>query len=313
MGVQSQGEFAGGLANGHSTVATGGMGTLMVETGLPTLNIIDAIWINANPPPSAFAGPDTPYSHATRVNVLLAGTDPVALDYWAAKHILVQAATLIGYGDTHSVDPDNTDRTGVFNEAFGVWLNLTKNEILAGGSNVTTDEQRINVYIKSGGTPPEIGAPSQVPSRDAVDLGDTVTVSVNVTDSDDGVKNATLFYLINNSSTWESQIMNFNSSTNLYEASIPGQEAGTWVSYKIIAYDNAGNTATRNGFEPDCTYLVIPENILMILLLPLLSLTALIFRKTLKHLHKPRVSPQMSLLSSILAIKTVIIFQTREQ
>ncbi|NIV94818.1 DUF362 domain-containing protein, partial [candidate division KSB1 bacterium] len=39
MGVQTQ-----RLANGHQTVATGGMGTLMVETGLPTLNIIDAIW-----------------------------------------------------------------------------------------------------------------------------------------------------------------------------------------------------------------------------------------------------------------------------
>ena len=42
MGVQSEGEQVGvGLANGHDTVGTGGMGTLMVETGLPTLNIID--------------------------------------------------------------------------------------------------------------------------------------------------------------------------------------------------------------------------------------------------------------------------------
>jgi hypothetical protein len=122
------------------------MGTLMVETGLPTLNIIDAIWINANPYPAWMVGPSTYYSYATRVNVLMASTDPVALDYWAAKHVLVQAASLIGYDDTHTVDPDNTERSGL-SEAFGVWLNLTKNEIVAGGYNVTTSEDHMNVYV----------------------------------------------------------------------------------------------------------------------------------------------------------------------
>lgn len=147
MGVQSEGENQpGGLANGHDTVGAGGMGTLMVETGLPTLNIVDAMWINANPHPSPSVGPDTPYDQATRVNVLLASTDPVALDYWAAKHVLVQAASLIGYNDTHTLHPDNTNKSGM-EEAFGVWLNLTKNEILAGGYNVTTDENHMNVYV----------------------------------------------------------------------------------------------------------------------------------------------------------------------
>ena len=141
MGVQSE-----GLANGHSTVGTGGMGTLMVETGMPTLNIIDAIWINANPWPSSMTGPLTSYNYATRVNVLMASTDPVALDYFAAKHILIQAASLIGYGDTSTLDPDNTERSGL-REAFGVWLNLTKNEIIRAGYNVTTDENYMNVYV----------------------------------------------------------------------------------------------------------------------------------------------------------------------
>ncbi|MFX0210892.1 MAG: DUF362 domain-containing protein, partial [Candidatus Hodarchaeota archaeon] len=93
MGVQTE-IVNGGLANGHETVATGGMGTLMVELGLPTLNIIDAIWVNANPFPSKFTGPSTSYSVATRVNTLLAGVDPIALDYWAAKHILIETAKL---------------------------------------------------------------------------------------------------------------------------------------------------------------------------------------------------------------------------
>ena len=142
MGVQTQ-----RLANGHQTVATGGMGTLMVETGLPTLNIIDAIWINANPPPSTLAGPGTPYDRATRTNVLAASTDPVTLDYWAAKYVLVKTANLIGYTDTKSLDPSNTDKSGVSGEAFGVWLNLTKNEIVAGGHNVSNDEKHLNIYV----------------------------------------------------------------------------------------------------------------------------------------------------------------------
>jgi hypothetical protein len=254
MGVQSQ-----SLANGHSTVATGGMGTLMVETGLPTLNIIDAGWINANPSPSSMTGPSTPYDRATRVNVLMASTDPVALDYWAAKHVLLQAASLVGYTDTHTVDPDNSDRSGVSNEAFGVWLSLTKNEIVAGGYNVTTDEDHMNIYVVREGPPPEIGIPSQNPPRNNVTAGEEVKVSVNVTDAESGVKNVTLFYTINNGTAWENRTMNYNVSTSLYEATIPGQAAETWVKFKILAYNNAGNKATKDGTEPYCTYQVIPE------------------------------------------------------
>ncbi len=141
MGVQSEGRFTG-LGNGHSTVGTGGMGTLLVETGLPTLNILDAIWVNAIPK----SGPSTSYTQATRVDVLMAGVDPIALDYWAAKHILVPTAQLIGYEDTHTLDPTNAERSGL-EEAFGVYLNLTKDEIVRGGYDVTSNEDRMNVYV----------------------------------------------------------------------------------------------------------------------------------------------------------------------
>ena len=167
MGVQSQGEGQPGLANGHSKVATGGMGTLMVETGFPTLNIIDAIWINANPPPFSGAGPSTPYDQATRVNVLMASTDPVALDYWAAKHVLMQTANLIGHTDLHTINPDNTDdRSGVSGEAFGVWLSRTENEIASGGYQVTSDENKMNVFVKSE-SPSITPTPSPTPQPTA--------------------------------------------------------------------------------------------------------------------------------------------------
>jgi hypothetical protein len=145
MGVQSEG-LNGGLANGHATVATGGMGTLMVETGLPTLNILDATWVNANPYPSDSTGPPTSYEEATRVNVLMSGEDPVALDYWASKHVLIPTAQAIGYSDIHTLDPENTERSGL-EEAFGVYLGLTRDELQREGYNVTTDENRMNVYV----------------------------------------------------------------------------------------------------------------------------------------------------------------------
>ncbi|MFX0096085.1 MAG: DUF362 domain-containing protein [Candidatus Hodarchaeota archaeon] len=146
MGVISQGRGFSGLTDSHSTVGTGGMGTLMVETGLPALNIIDALWVNANPYPSSSTGPMTDYSQATRANALIAGRDPIALDYWAAKHILIPTAGLIGYDDIRTLDPNNSEKKGL-DEAFGTWLNLTKNELVRGGYNVTTNEKQMNIHV----------------------------------------------------------------------------------------------------------------------------------------------------------------------
>jgi hypothetical protein len=106
---------------------------------------------------------------------------------------------------------------------------------------------------------PEIGIPVQEPPREGVMPDQNVTVLVNVTDVNSGVKNVTLLFSVNNGTTWENRTMNYNESTSLYEAAIPGQEAGTFVRFKIVAYDWAGNNATRDGTEPYCTYQVISE------------------------------------------------------
>ncbi len=288
MGVQSQGEGVGGLANGHSSVATGGMGTLMVETGLPTLNIIDAIWINANPPPSALAGPGTPYDRATRVNVLMAGTDPVALDYWAARHVLVQAASTIGYDDTRTVDPDNTDRNGLA-EAFGVWLDRAKNEIVAGGYIATTDEDCMNVYVypQAPGdyVPPNIGVPFCEPDGDIMP-DQPVRVSVTVTDAASGVKNVTLIYTDDNGTSWFDVPMDYNSTSGLYEATLLGQHAGTWVKYRIVAFDNAENQAVNDNAGQYYVYFVIPEfpqtPILLLLLMVFAIIAVLLGKRALQ-------------------------------
>jgi len=124
--------------NSHQSVGTGGMGTEIVETRFPVLNILDAIWVNAIPR----GGPGTPYTIATRTNVIAASTDLVALDYWAAKYILLQAARIRGYTEVVSMDPDNTA-----SGAFGNWLRLSMNEINRAGYQATVDEAFMNIYL----------------------------------------------------------------------------------------------------------------------------------------------------------------------
>lgn len=122
----------------HNTVGSGGMGTLLAETRFPTLNILDAIWVNGNP----LAGPRTPYDAATRVNVIAASRDPAALDYWAAKHILMPVARYKGYSDTSSMDPDSRA-----SGSFGDWLRRSMEELNRAGIQATIDESHMNVYV----------------------------------------------------------------------------------------------------------------------------------------------------------------------
>jgi len=138
MGVVSDKLTAMLGARAHNTVGKGGMGTEMVETRFPTLNIIDAIWINAIPKD----GPSTSYGEATRVNIVAASVDPVALDYWATKHILLEAARIKGYSGLDSIDPDNNE-----SGSFGYWLKLSMEEIKRAGYQVTADEDYMSVYV----------------------------------------------------------------------------------------------------------------------------------------------------------------------
>jgi uncharacterized protein (DUF362 family) len=126
------------LTNAHESVGTGGMGTEMVETRMPTLNIIDAIWINATPG----NGPGTIYSEAVNVNVIAASTDPVALDYWTTKHILLKAAQIKNHKLPLSMNPDDVN-----GNSFGKWLNLSMHEIIRAGYQTTIDENQMNVYV----------------------------------------------------------------------------------------------------------------------------------------------------------------------
>jgi hypothetical protein len=107
--------------------------------------------------------------------------------------------------------------------------------------------------------PPEIGIPMQEPPEN-VTRYQSVTVTVNVTDLGTGVYNVTLWYIIvNNGTPWMPLNMT-EISANTYHTAIPGYENGTWVIYKIVAYDNNGNpAATDDIYGYHYVYPVISE------------------------------------------------------
>jgi hypothetical protein len=137
MGVPSDKLSAGLGYRIHNAVGKGAMGTLMTQTRVPTLNIIDAIYVNPIPKD----GPKTPYMHATQTNIIAASTDPVVIDYWSSKYILCAICDENG-DNTSTLDPDNTSKG-----EFGDWLRLSLKELNAAGYSYTLDENSFNVFV----------------------------------------------------------------------------------------------------------------------------------------------------------------------
>lgn len=131
-------------------------------------------------------------------------------------------------------------------------------------------------------TSPTIGTPLQNPPPDNVQLDQNVTVSVNVTDTESGVKNVTLLYT--NNTIWHSIPMTLNETSGLWEGLIPDGPLGTDVKYKIVAYDNEENRAENDNSDVYFVYTVIPEFTLITLLIimALSTISMIVVRKKLK-------------------------------
>ena len=126
--------------NAHRSVASGGMGTQMVETRVPALNVIDAIWINARPG----NGPSTPYPAATETNIVTASRDPVALDTWTSINVLIAAAEQLGHTRTWAMDPRVSSSS-----KFSRWLELSAAELREAGYPATTDLSAVNIRVQA--------------------------------------------------------------------------------------------------------------------------------------------------------------------
>jgi hypothetical protein len=116
----------------------------------------------------------------------------------------------------------------------------------------------VSIQLLEDQTTPEIGVPARTPDVDVQPYQD-VRISVNITDAGSGVQNATLHYTTDNGTTWENVTIAFNQTASVYEATIPGQQAGIWVRFKISSLDCLDNEAVLDGVEPYCMYQVVPE------------------------------------------------------
>ncbi|AEF83147.1 hypothetical protein TREAZ_3319 [Leadbettera azotonutricia ZAS-9] len=118
----------------HQSVGRGGMGTQMANTRFPVFTLLDMVYIAPD------RGPGSSYSTAVQKNMAAVSLDPVALDYWASKNVLIPAARAAGSNRWQIMDPDAKDPG-----TFGYWLRLSMNELAKAGFSVTMDESKIKV------------------------------------------------------------------------------------------------------------------------------------------------------------------------
>ncbi len=119
----------------HKSIGTGGMGTQMANTRIPVLNIMDMIYVGVE------RGPGTKYSHARQLNMIAASLDPVALDVWCTKYVLIPEVEKLKSVKTASLDPLGT-KPGT----FGYWLRLSMEELNKKGLSFTMEEQNMQVF-----------------------------------------------------------------------------------------------------------------------------------------------------------------------
>ncbi|MDI6846962.1 MAG: hypothetical protein QMD23_02370 [Candidatus Bathyarchaeia archaeon] len=220
-----------------------------------------------------------------RINILTNSTISQTITFnWTAKEISFNAAYYGGSTFFWNVTVPQNLLKGMWNVtlngspiSFTPTTNSTHTFIYF-NSHVelpwfTTSQISITAtWVPSDTFPPYIGIPSRDPAGDVLPY-QLVKVSVNVTDEESGIKNVTLCYAINGGLTVLINVtMIYNSTTGLYEATIPGQPAGTWVKYQIIVCDIAENQAVKDETEPYCMYQVIPEFLSSTILLLFIAL-----------------------------------------
>ncbi|MEM3596906.1 MAG: PQQ-binding-like beta-propeller repeat protein [Candidatus Bathyarchaeia archaeon] len=188
---------------------------------------------------------------------------------------------------------------------YGSWsiavgtTSWSKNITLTFGSNIVQAQafdsfnnpsSMETIYITFDDISPTIYQPIQSPSHDNVFPNQPVRVFALMSDVGTGIKNATLYYEVNENGTWIPCEMHFNESIGLYETEIPGYPENTLIKYKILAYDYAGNGAEQNGAGSYYPYTVIPEFPAVLMLTLLIATTTSALTIT-HHKRKPSKTP----------------------
>jgi hypothetical protein len=134
-----------------------------------------------------------------------------------------------------------------------------------------TDFPYLGPQLYSDDFNPPMIVVTREPAGREVEGDQDVFVSADITDAESGVRSATLQYTTDNSTDWEgasAQIVSMslnltpwpqNSRALSFTATIPGQSPGTYVRFRIIAYDFAGNNNTLDGAIEATAYVVVLE------------------------------------------------------
>ncbi len=127
----------------HNAVARGGLGSVLAEVRRPDLTILDCIWILARPS----QGPSASYAQASRRDQLLASVDPIALDVWATKYVMIPQIIDNGFSVDYYDDTQNPDNPqGVFRR----YLDRTMSELLAAGVPCTNNYNTVRLHVWAG-------------------------------------------------------------------------------------------------------------------------------------------------------------------
>jgi hypothetical protein len=144
---------------------------------------------------------------------------------------------------------------------------------IAGARALSTQFMYIDIHLASGYgnytmkivQEPILGKPTQTPQTP--NPGQSVKISVSATAPQKGIGEVVLSYRTNQSTTWVNVLMNKNSTTGMYEGTIPGFSATTNVTYMITGNNTAGDYFVQNNAGIYYTYRAIPEFSSMSLLL----------------------------------------------
>jgi hypothetical protein len=129
--------------NSHYACRGGVLGALLAEIQPADLNILDCIWINADPND----GPWTTYQVATRRDELIASVDPIAADIWAVTNVLIPAFIANGFWEPW---PQPSADPGDANSEFREYLDNSMGYILAAGYDATNDIDQIDAFTWNG-------------------------------------------------------------------------------------------------------------------------------------------------------------------
>jgi len=144
MGVLSTSLCNDGFSQHPGMIEEGLMGRVMAKVIYPDLNIMDAQYVGVSP-----EGPASSYQSAYQADLILASRDPIALDYYAGKYILLP---LTG-SERHDPECLNTANSSGFGgypvNAFRQYLASSKRELEDAGYEPTMTEDEIRALVSS--------------------------------------------------------------------------------------------------------------------------------------------------------------------